>query len=176
MSNALTTFRLPAPPDCVWPGDEATGVPPYLVSDEVATALKVALATGRPLLISGPPGSGKTTLAKATAHAQGWGYLKHTLTSRSRLEDLTAEIDQLQRLHDAQVTAAGGEPRPSLAIWCRFAEHCRRKGVPVVAITPLRRERCPHALGQAMALVHWNPTTRAADIKRLIDRQGRYPA
>jgi len=70
----------------------------------------------------------------------------------------------------------GGEPRPSLAIWCRFAEHCRRKGVPVVAITPLRRERCPHALGQAMALVHWNPTTRAADIKRLIDRQGRYPA
>jgi MoxR-like ATPase len=101
MNNILKDFKFPD--TNVWLGNPEAGIPPYVLSDEIKIALQVALVTNRPLLVSGLPGSGKTTLAKAVAESQSWSYLKHTLTSRSRLEDLTGEIDQLQRLHDAHV-------------------------------------------------------------------------
>ena len=69
-----------------------------------------------------------------------------------------------------QIRFPGSGPRPGLAVWRKFAAHCRRQQVPPIALTPLRRERCPQALGHSMAIIHWNPATRAADIKRLIER------
>jgi len=98
----------------IWTGNEQFSFP-YLFTDEIAIAVDVALAIRRPLLVAGPPGSGKSTLAQAMAGIQDWAYLKHTLTSRSRLEDLTGEIDQLQRLHDAQAAASGREMLPDWA-------------------------------------------------------------
>ena len=41
----------------------------YLVDDGLATALYLAMALGRPLLLEGEPGVGKTTAAKALARA-----------------------------------------------------------------------------------------------------------
>jgi MoxR-like ATPase len=41
----------------------------YLVDDGLATALYLAIALGRPLLLEGEPGVGKTTAAKALARA-----------------------------------------------------------------------------------------------------------
>lgn len=43
----------------------------YLVDDGTATALYLALALDRPLLVEGEPGVGKTTSAKALARAMG---------------------------------------------------------------------------------------------------------
>ncbi len=108
MNHILKKIKFPN--TNVWPGNPERGVPPYVLSDEIKIALQVALVTNRPLLVSGLPGSGKTTLAKAVAESQGWSLLQHTLTSRSRLEDLTGEVDQLQRLHDAHV-AVGSNGR-----------------------------------------------------------------
>ncbi len=43
----------------------------YLASDEIATTVHLAEALGKPLLVEGPAGVGKTELAKAVARATG---------------------------------------------------------------------------------------------------------
>jgi len=74
---------------------------PYLFTEDIAIALDVAFATNRPLLIAGEPGSGKSRLAEAIAALKGWHFLSKTMTSRTRLEELTVEMDHLRRMHDA---------------------------------------------------------------------------
>ncbi|SKA75881.1 MoxR-like ATPase [Thiothrix eikelboomii] len=143
MNNILKDFKFPD--TNVWLGNTDAGIPPYVLSDEIKIALQVALVTKRPLLVSGLPGSGKTTLAKAIAESQGWSYLKHTLTSRSRLEDLTGEVDQLQRLHDAHVVVGNNNGlmpdwaylKPGLFWWGFDAESALAKGKSENEITVL---------------------------------------
>lgn len=93
------------PPDAVWPGKDEFS--PYVFNDDIAIAADVAFATRRPLLVSGPPGSGKSLLAPTLAALKAWRYLHYTFTSRSRLEDLTGDIDHLRRLNDAQAAQRG---------------------------------------------------------------------
>jgi len=95
------------PKDKVLP--KAEGIEPYVFNDEIVIAVDVALATNRPLLVSGNPGCGKSRLADAVAAVQGWNLLSKTVTSRTRLESLTVEVDQLRRLNDAQ--ARGEKPQ-----------------------------------------------------------------
>jgi MoxR-like ATPase len=40
---------------------------PYVFDDDILIALDVAMATQRPLLVSGDPGTGKSTLARVMA-------------------------------------------------------------------------------------------------------------
>jgi MoxR-like ATPase len=101
MSYTPKHFKLP--PDNTLPRTGKTE--PYVFDDNIAIAVDIALATGRPLLIAGDPGSGKSRLAEAMATLMEWNYLDYTMTSRTRLEDLTADYDHLQRLHDAQTPA-----------------------------------------------------------------------
>jgi MoxR-like ATPase len=73
----------------------------YLYKQEAVLALNVALATGRPLLVSGEPGSGKSSLARNAADVLGWRYYDKTITSRTQASDLLWSFDALQRLNDA---------------------------------------------------------------------------
>lgn len=120
MTDTLKNLEFPSQGSKIWEADTEKNIPPYLLTDEIITILKVAIAIERPLLISGEPGCGKTTLARAMANAQDWNYLKYTLTSRSRLEHLVGDIDQLQRLNDANVQKLNEEwtyLKPGLFWW-----------------------------------------------------------
>lgn len=86
-------------------------IEPYVFNDNIAIAVDIALATGRPLLVAGAPGSGKSRLAEVMATLLEWNYLYTTMTSRTRLEDLTADYDHLLRMHDAHI----GKMKPDSA-------------------------------------------------------------
>ncbi len=88
---------------------------PYVFNDNITIAVDIALATGRPLLVAGAPGSGKSRLAEAMATLMEWNYLDYTMTSRTRLEDLTVDYDHLARLHDAQTRTKKDGMKPDWA-------------------------------------------------------------
>ena len=73
----------------------------YVYKAKTILAVNLALATKRPLLISGEPGSGKSTVAKNVAVILGWWYYKQMITSRVLASDLLWTFDALRRLSDA---------------------------------------------------------------------------
>jgi MoxR-like ATPase len=73
----------------------------YVVSPDVELAVNVALATGRPLLVLGPPGSGKTSLGFAVGDRMRWDVYDTVVTSRTRAQDLLWTFDNVRRLSGA---------------------------------------------------------------------------
>lgn len=70
---------------------------------EIITAVNSALALRRPLLITGNPGSGKTSLAYAIAYELQLGpVLLWPITTRSTLADALYRYDAIARLQDTQ--------------------------------------------------------------------------
>ena len=70
---------------------------------EIITAVNSALALRRPLLITGNPGSGKTSLAYAIAYELKLGpVLLWPITTRSKLTDALYRYDAIARLQDTQ--------------------------------------------------------------------------
>ncbi|KNZ33399.1 MAG: hypothetical protein AD742_06940 [Methylibium sp. NZG] len=74
----------------------------YLFTPDMELAVSAASATQRPLLVTGPAGCGKSALARGTAARLGWRYLERTVNSRTEINALLWETDQLRRLQDAQ--------------------------------------------------------------------------
>jgi MoxR-like ATPase len=73
----------------------------YAFEPRVTLAINVAIATERPLLIAGEPGSGKTRLAAAVAEVLEWQFYPRTVTSRTQASDLLWTFNSLGRLNDA---------------------------------------------------------------------------
>ncbi|WP_405882427.1 MoxR family ATPase [Streptomyces sp. NBC_01136] len=73
--------------------------------------INAALYLRRPLLVTGSPGAGKSTLAHSVAYELGLGQvLRWPIVSRSTLQDGLYHYDAIARLQDVQI-AAGGAPR-----------------------------------------------------------------
>jgi MoxR-like ATPase len=86
----------------------------YVVSPDVELAVNVSLATGRPLLVLGTPGSGKTSLGFAVARRLGWDVYGFVVTSRTRAQDFLWTFDNVRRLSHALATSAStGAESPS---------------------------------------------------------------
>jgi MoxR-like ATPase len=79
----------------------------YVASQDVNLAVDVALATGRPILVRGEPGSGKSALAPFVARERLWRYYEHVVTSRTQATDLLWSFDSVRRLADAQTLPRG---------------------------------------------------------------------
>ena len=87
----------------------------YLPSAELARVTDLALALGRPLLLQGEPGCGKTRLAHSVAYALAMPLEVSYIKSTSRAQDLLYTYDAVRRLYDSQLGAEGptdqeGEP------------------------------------------------------------------
>lgn len=100
---------------------------PYVYEDPIVLAINVALATGRPLLLLGPPGCGKSTLAADVARRLGRRYHEAIISSRTRARDLQWHFDAVHRLADAQAGRGRHSHRLSLeryveprALWWAF--------------------------------------------------------
>ena len=102
----------------------------YVFDDDIRLAVNLALATARPLLVSGPSGSGKSSLARAVKALTGWSYVERTITSRLQARDLQYEIDHLKRLQDAHQGAIKDAERhyivPGPLFWAFAPDQARR--------------------------------------------------
>ncbi|MER5948323.1 MoxR family ATPase [Streptomyces sp. NPDC001904] len=125
--------RLPDPPpwrdfDGTVPAAEAARTPPdpgterrlgRVAREQLTDApdaeqldvVNAALYLRRPLLVTGRPGTGKSTLAHAVAHELKLGrVLRWPVVSRTTLQDGLYRYDALARLQDVQVAANAGRP------------------------------------------------------------------
>jgi MoxR-like ATPase len=80
----------------------------YRCPPKLTTALRVALVTGRPLLLLGHPGSGKSSIAAYVARNLHWRYYEFVVTARTEARDLLYRFDLVRRLADAQVNRGAG--------------------------------------------------------------------
>ncbi|MBL8300177.1 MAG: MoxR family ATPase [Rhodanobacteraceae bacterium] len=76
-------------------------------------ALRAAEAAGRPLLVRGDPGTGKSQLAHAAAFASGRAFLPLVVDSRTEATDLLWRFDAIARLADAHLCAVAGADVPT---------------------------------------------------------------
>lgn len=88
--------------DAVVLGDRRDGKL-YRYTPDIKLAINVALATGRPLLVLGATGCGKSCLAFNLARLMRRRYYEFVVTSRSQARDLFYRFDAVRRLGDAQL-------------------------------------------------------------------------
>jgi MoxR-like ATPase len=104
----------------------------YVLSDKLRLAVQISQAAGRPLLLRGDPGSGKSSLAAHIARLENARYYEHVVTSQTQAQDLLWRFDTVRRLAEAQL----GERRDDHAyvepgvLWWAFARNsASRRGV-----------------------------------------------
>ncbi len=79
---------------------------PYLPNEELIDVVNLAIYLGRPLLLKGEPGCGKTKLARAVAYELKLPFETWYVKSTSRAQDGLYTYDAVGRLRDAQLAAS----------------------------------------------------------------------
>ena len=79
----------------------------YIASPELMSAVNVARALEKPLLIKGEPGTGKTMLASAIARSLDMPLISWNIKSTTKAQDGLYMYDTIQRLYDGQFGEEG---------------------------------------------------------------------
>ena len=87
---------------------EGDGLPKsvHLFDRSSIVAINAALATSRPLLVRGEPGTGKSQLARAAAAVLDRTFVHYTVHANTDTRDLLYQVDAVARLGHAQLLAA----------------------------------------------------------------------
>lgn len=79
-----------------------SGTDDYIASEDLQNSVNIAVALGRPLLIKGEPGTGKTMLARSIAKGLNKKILIWNIKSTTKAKDGLYIYDTVQRLYDSQ--------------------------------------------------------------------------
>ena len=80
-----------------------TGTATYIATEDLMTAVNAAVTVGRPLLIKGEPGTGKTLLAAEVAGALNKPLIEWHIKSTTKARQGLYEYDAVSRLRDSQL-------------------------------------------------------------------------
>ncbi|MBB5936265.1 MoxR-like ATPase [Streptomyces zagrosensis] len=124
---------LPLPPPPPWRrfggtgqsgGDGRSGAAersPYLIERRHADIVNAALHLRRPLLVTGHPGTGKSSLARAVAYELDLGdVLRWPVNSRSTVQDALYRYDAIGRLREATLSRDRNVPEPPIGDFVRL--------------------------------------------------------
>lgn len=84
-------------------GEDPAG---YIASSQLTNAINTSILLGQPLLLTGDPGVGKTSVGRAVADRLGLPLLEFTVKSTSRAVDLFYEYDAVGRFQAAEADRA----------------------------------------------------------------------
>jgi MoxR-like ATPase len=105
----------------------------YVYDDNIILAVNIAIATGRPLLVRGQSGCGKSSLAHNVVKVLGWRYYEKVISSRTQARDLLYDVDMLRRLQDAQTKELKKDfsayINPGVLWWAFDPESARKYGL-----------------------------------------------
>lgn len=121
---------------CAAGGTESIARKPlYVIGEEEVDVINAALYLRRPLLVTGHPGVGKTSLADAIAHELDLGeVLRWPVNSRSTRQDALYRYDAIGRLQESGQPTTEGEIAPGIGRYIRL-------GALGTALVPAKRPR-----------------------------------
>jgi MoxR-like ATPase len=101
--------------------------------DPLWLAVRIARITGRPLLLRGDPGTGKSSLAAKVAKDENWRYYEHNVTARTEVTDLLWTFDAVRKLSKASSTGSTTLDdhefvEPGALWWAFNRNQARRRG------------------------------------------------
>jgi MoxR-like ATPase len=82
--------------------DQFKGSPEYVISKSLQNAVNVSIALGKPLLIRGEPGTGKTKLAHSIAKGLQKKLIIWNIKSTTKAQEGLYVYDTVQRLNDSR--------------------------------------------------------------------------
>lgn len=106
----------------------------YVLSPELAATINVAIALDQPLLVTGEPGCGKTSLAWAVATQLGCAVLEFHTKSTSTARDLLYQVDSLRRFHDASIGNASAKDAANYLAYRALGQAIRSPTTKVVLV------------------------------------------
>ena len=80
-----------------------TGTDTYVATEDLMTAVNASITVGRPILIKGEPGTGKTLLAAEVARALNKPLIEWHIKSTTKAKQGLYEYDAVSRLRDSQL-------------------------------------------------------------------------